>query len=99
MEYPKETFKKLAQELKRMAIPPEIELIICFPQIEQQDCEGEISYPTVVVRYVGGFEDEGPEKKLIFSEAYWKSSVEQLKGAVLHQIKSLMEELQSFEGE
>jgi hypothetical protein len=67
VEYPKETFKKLAQELKRMAIPPEIELIICFPQIEQQDCEGEISYPTV--------------------------------GAVLHQIKSLMEELQSFEGE
>jgi hypothetical protein len=99
MKYPKEVFKRLAEELKGMAVPPEIELLICFPGIEEEDCEEETLYPTVIVRYLGGFDEEGPEKKLVFNEAYWNSSVEQLKGAVMHQIKSLMEELQSFEGE
>jgi len=99
MEYPIETFKKLAKELKSIAIPPEIELIICFPKVEEEDCEEAEEYPTVIVRYIGGLDEEGPEKKIVFNEAYWNSSVAQLKGAVMHQIKSLMEELQSFEGE
>lgn len=99
MEYPREIFINLAKELKSMAIPPEIELLICFPGIEEDDCEENIVYPTVIVRYMGSFDEEGPEKKIVFNEAYWGSSVEQLKGAVMHQIKSLMEELQSFEGE
>ncbi|WP_448588381.1 hypothetical protein [Thermocrinis sp.] len=97
MEYPKEKFLKLARELKNMALSPEIELVVCFPGIEDEDCEEE-EYPYVIVKYMGEGE-EGPEKKLVFSENYWSSDVKTLKGAVLFQIKALMEELQSFEGE
>ncbi len=98
MEYPRETFKKLAQELRNMAVSPEVDLVICFPGVDEADCEEPLDFPYVIIRYIGG-DEEGPEKKLIFGPAYWNSSLEALKGAVLHQIKSLMEELQSFEGE
>jgi len=97
MEYPREKFLELAKELKAMAVSPEIELLICFPGAAEEECEEE-DYPYVIVRYVGD-SDEGPEKKIIFSENYWSADINTLKGAVLFQIKSLMEELQSFEGE
>ncbi|ADC89192.1 hypothetical protein Thal_0558 [Thermocrinis albus DSM 14484] len=94
MEYPVEKFKKLAEELRSMALSPEIDLVVCFPGVEDEECEEDEGKPYVIIRHV-----EGPEKKLVFSENYWKADVETLKGAVLFQIKALMEELQSFEGE
>ena len=41
MEYPKELFEKLSKELRSMAISPEIDLVICFPGIDEEDCEEE----------------------------------------------------------
>ncbi|MGC8588044.1 MAG: hypothetical protein ACP5LI_03350 [Hydrogenobaculum sp.] len=55
-------------------------------------------YPYILVSYLGD-DGEGPSKKIVFNESYWNSSVESLLGAIMHQVKSLMEELQSFEGE
>jgi len=54
--------------------------------------------PSVVITYLEG-DEEGPQKEIVFNEAYWSSSMESLLGAIMHQVKSLMEELQSFEGE
>ncbi|MEJ5338541.1 MAG: hypothetical protein ACK42C_00635 [Aquificaceae bacterium] len=92
MEYPREKFEQLSKRLKSMAIPPEVDVELLMP--ERDDVE----YPTVVITYLEG-DEEGPQKELVFNEAYWSSSVENLLGAVMHQVKSLMEELQSFEGE
>lgn len=92
MSYPKEKFEELAKHLGSMAIPPEVDVEVLLPERDQ------VEYPTVIITYLGG-DEEGPQKELVFGEAYWSSSVEHLLGAVMHQIKSLMEELQSFEGE
>lgn len=92
MEYPRDKFEELSKRLKSMAIPPEVDVELLMP--ERDDVE----YPTVVITYLEG-DEEGPQKELVFNEAYWSSSVENLLGAVMHQVKSLMEELQSFEGE
>lgn len=92
MEYPKEKFQQLSEKLKGMAIPPEVDVDLLLPESDGVD------YPTVVITYLEG-EGEGPQKEVVFNEAYWSSSVENLLGAVMHQVKSLMEELQSFEGE
>jgi hypothetical protein len=98
MEYPKEKFKELARRIKSMAISPEIDLAICFPGVEEAECEDKEEYPYVLVSYLGD-DGDGPSKKMVFNESYWNSSVESLLGAIMHQVKSLMEELQSFEGE
>ncbi len=99
MEYPKDKFEKLAKKIKSMAVSPEIDIIVCFPGVEKAECEeSEEEYPYVIISYLGDDED-GPSKKLVFGESYWNSSVEALMGAIMHQVKSLMEELQSFEGE
>ncbi|MGC8588045.1 MAG: hypothetical protein ACP5LI_03355 [Hydrogenobaculum sp.] len=39
MEYPKTKFEELARRIKSMAISPEIDLAICFPGIEEAECE------------------------------------------------------------
>ncbi|MCS6958259.1 MAG: hypothetical protein RMK75_07385 [Aquificaceae bacterium] len=92
MEYPAQKFEELSRRLKSMAIPPEFDLELFLP-----DRDG-VDYPKVVITYIEG-DEEGPQKELVFNEAYWTSSVENLLGAVMHQLKALMEELQSFEGE
>ncbi|MEZ0337361.1 MAG: hypothetical protein ABWK02_04040 [Aquificaceae bacterium] len=92
MEYPREKFIELARRIKSMAIPPEVDVEVLLPE------EDSVEYPTVVITHLEG-DEEGPSKELVFNEAYWNSSLESLLGAVMHQIKSLMEELQSFEGE
>ncbi|MEN3027634.1 MAG: hypothetical protein ABDH29_00025 [Aquificaceae bacterium] len=92
MEYPAQKFEELSKRLKSMAIPPEFDLELFLP-----DRDG-VDYPKVVITYLEG-DEEGPQKELVFNEAYWGSSVENLLGAVMHQLKALMEELQSFEGE
>ncbi len=98
MEYPKDKFEKLAKMIKSMAISPEIDVALCFPGIEEAECEEKEDYPYVVISYLGD-DGDGPSKKIVFNESYWGSSVDALLGAIMHQIKSLMEELQSFEGE
>jgi hypothetical protein len=92
MEYPREKFEELAKRLQTMAIPPEVDVELLLP-----DRDG-VEYPTVVITYLEG-DEEGPQKEIVFNEAYWSSSMESLLGAIMHQVKSLMEELQSFEGE
>lgn len=92
MSYPKEKFEELERRLGGMAIPPDVDVEVLLPERDG------VEYPTVVITYIGG-DEEGPQKELVFNEAYWSSSLEHLMGAVMHQIKSLMEELQSFEGE
>ncbi len=92
MEYPKEKFEELSRKLKSMAIPPEVDVELLLPGKDQ------VEYPTVVITYLEG-DEEGPQKEIVFNEAYWNSPVENLLGAIMHQVKSLMEELQSFEGE
>ncbi|MCX8164651.1 MAG: hypothetical protein N3D14_04580 [Aquificaceae bacterium] len=91
MEYPSEKFEELSKKLKSMAIPPEVDVELLMPEKDG------VEYPTVIITYIE--DEEGPQKELVFNEAYWNSSVENLLGAVMHQIKSLMEELQSFDGE
>ncbi len=92
MDYPKEKFQELAERIKGMAIPPEVDVEVLLP-----DRDG-VDYPTVFITYLEG-DEEGPQKELVFNEAYWSLPIESLLGAIFHQIKSLMEELQSFEGE
>ncbi|GAB6078689.1 hypothetical protein [Hydrogenobaculum acidophilum] len=98
MEYPKAKFEELAKRIKSMAISPEIDIAICFPGIDETECEEKEEYPCVVISYLGD-DGEGPSKKVVFNESYWNSSIDSLLGAIMHQVKSLMEELQSFEGE
>ncbi|RMH80386.1 MAG: hypothetical protein D6674_03950 [Acidobacteria bacterium] len=92
MDYPREKFLELSKKLKSMAIPPEVDVELLLPE------EHGVDYPTAVITYLEG-DEEGPTKEIIFNEGYWNSSIENLLGAIMHQIKSLMEELQSFEGE
>ena len=92
MEYPREKFEELAKRLQTMAIPPEVDVGLLLPDRDS------VEYPTVVITYLEG-DEEGPQKEIVFNEAYWSSSMESLLGAIMHQVKSLMEELQSFEGE
>lgn len=92
MEYPREKFEELAKRLQAMAIPPEVDVELLLPDRDS------VEYPTVVITYLEG-DEEGPQKEIVFNEAYWSSSMESLLGAIMHQVKSLMEELQSFEGE
>ncbi|MCY0866984.1 MAG: hypothetical protein OWQ49_05465 [Aquificaceae bacterium] len=92
MEYPREKFEELAKRLQTMAIPPEVDVELLLPNRDS------VEYPTVVITYLEG-DEEGPQKEIVFNEAYWSSSMESLLGAIMHQVKSLMEELQSFEGE
>ncbi|HAV39854.1 MAG: hypothetical protein AB1353_01680 [Aquificota bacterium] len=92
MEYPREKFEELAKRLQTMAIPPEVDVELLLPDRDS------VEYPTVVITYLEG-DEEGPQKEIVFNEAYWSSSMESLLGAIMHQVKSLMEELQSFEGE
>ncbi len=92
MEYPKEKFEELSKRIRSMAIPPEIDVELLLPDKDH------VEYPTAVITYIEG-EEEGPQKEIMFNEAYWNSSIENLMGAIMHQVKSLMEELQSFEGE
>ncbi|MCS7170713.1 MAG: hypothetical protein NZ851_00185 [Aquificaceae bacterium] len=91
MEYPSEKFEELSKRLKSMVIPPEVDVELLMPEKDG------VEYPTVIITYIE--DEEGPQKELVFNEAYWNSSLENLLGAVMHQIKSLMEELQSFDGE
>jgi len=92
MEYPREKFEELAKRLQTMAIPPEVDVELLLPDRDS------VEYPTVVITYLEG-DEEGPQKEIVFNEAYWSSSMESFLGAIMHQVKSLMEELQSFEGE
>ena len=92
MEYPREKFEELAKRLQTMAIPPEVDVELLLPDRDS------VEYPTVVITYLEG-DEEGPQKEIVFNEAYWSSSMESLLGAIMHQVKSLMEELQSIEGE
>jgi len=92
MEYPREKFEELAKRLQTMAIPPEVDVELLLPDRDS------VEYPTVVITYLEG-DEEGPQKEIVFNEAYWSSSMESLLGAIMHQVNSLMEELQSFEGE
>ncbi|MDM7267125.1 MAG: hypothetical protein P3W89_005805 [Aquificaceae bacterium] len=92
MEYPREKFEELAKRLQTMAIPPEVDVELLLPDRDS------VEYPTVVITYLEG-DEEGPQKEIVFNEVYWSSSMESLLGAIMHQVKSLMEELQSFEGE
>ncbi|MCS6957335.1 MAG: hypothetical protein RMK75_02610 [Aquificaceae bacterium] len=92
MEYPVAKFEELAKRLKSMAIPPEVDVELLLPDRDN------VEYPTAVITYLEG-DEEGPHKEVVFNEAYWNSPVENLLGAIMHQVKSLMEELQSFEGE
>ncbi|MDW8066664.1 MAG: hypothetical protein RMI50_03195 [Aquificaceae bacterium] len=92
MEYPVAKFEELAKRLKSMAIPPEVDVELLLPDRDN------VEYPTAVITYLEG-DEEGPHKEVVFNEAYWNSTVENLLGAIMHQVKSLMEELQSFEGE
>ncbi|MCX8076869.1 MAG: hypothetical protein N3C57_07545 [Aquificaceae bacterium] len=92
MEYPTHKFEELSKRLKSMAVPPDVDVELLLPDRDDVD------YPTVIITYIGG-EEEGPQKEIVFNQAYWDSSVETLLGAIIHQITSLLEELQSFEGE
>ena len=92
MEYPREKFEELAIRLQTKDIPPEVDVELLLPDRDS------VEYPTVVITYLEG-DEEGPQKEIVFNEAYWSSSMESLLGAIMHQVKSLMEELQSFEGE
>ncbi|MEN3028791.1 MAG: hypothetical protein ABDH29_06220 [Aquificaceae bacterium] len=92
MEYPAHKFEELSKRLSSLAIPPDVDVELLLPEKDG------VEYPTVVITYIGG-EEEGPQKEIVFNQAYWNSSMETLLGAITHQITSLLEELQSFEGE
>ncbi len=98
MEYPIEKFQELAKFLNSIALSPEVDIDYYFPDIRSTIENPESSYPYVIVSYLGE-DGEGPSKIIEFKENYWNMSLEALKGSIMHTIKSLMEELQSFEGE
>ncbi len=98
-----EKFRKLAEEVKNLMVDPDIEVEVCFDEIEKDEgCEVDLTpgykpkYPYVKVVYRTG-DGDVYEKKIEISPDKWNKSVEELKEYITFEIEQFMEEIDSVE--
>jgi len=92
----REKFEKLAKELKDMMVNPDIDIEVCFKDIEVgENCEVR-EIPYVKVKYITE-EHDVHEKDIEIAEDNWNKSVEELKEYVTFMIEQFMEEIDSVE--
>ncbi|RLJ71205.1 hypothetical protein BCF55_1504 [Hydrogenivirga caldilitoris] len=93
----KEKFERLAQELKDLMANPDIDIEVCFKDIEMGDsCDIDKKIPYVKVKYITE-EHDVHEKDIEIAEDNWSKSVEELKEYVTFMIEQFMEEIDSVE--
>ncbi len=93
----KEKLEKLAEELKDVMVNPDIDIEICFKDIEVGDsCDLNKKFPYVKVRYITE-EHDVHEKDIEIAEDNWNKSVEELKEYITFMIEQFMEEIDSVE--
>jgi len=92
----REKFEKLATELKDVMVNPDLDIELCFKDVEVGDgCEIR-KFPYVRVRYIT---EDGyvHEKDIEIAEDNWEKSVDELKSYVTFMIEQFMEEIDSVE--
>ncbi len=93
----KEKFEQLAKELRDMMVNPDIDIEVCFKDIEVgESCDTDKKIPYVKVRYTTD-EHNVHEKDIEIAEDNWNKSVEELKEYVTFMIEQFMEEIDSVE--
>ncbi|HIC97113.1 MAG TPA: hypothetical protein EYP11_01775 [Aquificaceae bacterium] len=96
-EKTREKFGILAKELKSMMVSPDVDIEVCFRDIEQgEGCDPERKIPYVRVRYMTQ-ESSVHEKDIEIAEDNWSKSVEELKDYITFMIGQFMEEIDSVE--
>lgn len=92
----REKFEKLAKELKDMMVNPDIDIEVCFKDIEVGENCSVREIPYVKVKYITE-EHDVHEKDIEIAEDNWNKSVEELKEYVTFMIEQFMEEIDSVE--
>jgi len=93
----REKFQQLAKELNDMMINPDIDIEVCFKDIEVgESCDLNKPFPYVKVRYTTD-EHNVHEKDIEISPDNWNKSVNELKEYVTFMIEQFMEEIDSVE--
>jgi len=93
----KDKFAKLAKELKDVMVNPDIDIEVCFKEVEEGDgCELDKPYPYIKVKYITE-EHDVHEKDIEIAPDNWNKSVDELKEYVTFMIEQFMEEIDSVE--
>ncbi len=93
----KEKFERLAKELKDVMANPDIDIEVCFKNVEEgESCKVDAPYPYIKVRYITE-EHDLHEKDIEIAPDHWGKDVNELKEYVTFMIEQFMEEIDSVE--
>lgn len=93
----REKFEKLAHELRDVMVNPDIDIEVCFKDVEVgESCDVDREVPYVRVKYITE-EHDAHVKDIEIAKDNWGKSVEELKEYVTFMIEQFMEEIDSVE--